>query len=146
MWCCHIVVDVLAYMAKERGGWEADLLDRGRGKQTYIAADVGGAQGNRPAVDAGGRETDLLLCTGLGDLVGRLAGGVMAWWVGLVGRLVGGECSGGQADVRGQRPSREELEAELNSTKKQNQILEDRMGAIQDENNQLKGRIGSVES
>ncbi|KAL2904098.1 Laminin subunit gamma-1, partial [Bienertia sinuspersici] len=50
------------------------------------------------------------------------------------------------ADLRGQRPSREELEAELNSTKKQNQILEDRMEAIQDENNQLKGRIGSVES
>ncbi|KAL2942277.1 Lebercilin-like protein [Bienertia sinuspersici] len=49
-------------------------------------------------------------------------------------------------DLRGQRPSREELEAELNSTKKQNQILEDRMEAIQDENNQLKGRIGSVES
>ncbi|KAL2931885.1 Lebercilin-like protein, partial [Bienertia sinuspersici] len=45
------------------------------------------------------------------------------------------------ADLRGQRPSREELEAELNSTKKQNQILEDRMEAIQDENNQLKGRI-----
>ncbi|KAL2894575.1 Laminin subunit gamma-1 [Bienertia sinuspersici] len=50
------------------------------------------------------------------------------------------------ADLRGQRPSREELEAELNSTKKQNQILEDQMEAIQDENNQLKGRIGSVES
>ncbi|KAL2942919.1 Lebercilin-like protein [Bienertia sinuspersici] len=50
------------------------------------------------------------------------------------------------ADLRGQRPSREVLEAELNSTKKQNQILEDRMEAIQDENNQLKGRIGSVES
>ncbi|KAL2938339.1 Coiled-coil domain-containing protein 9B [Bienertia sinuspersici] len=50
------------------------------------------------------------------------------------------------ADLRGQRPSREELEAELNSTKKQNQILEDRMEAIQDENNQLKSRIGSVES
>ncbi|KAL2943709.1 GTPase Obg [Bienertia sinuspersici] len=50
------------------------------------------------------------------------------------------------ADLRGQRPSREELEAELNSTKKQNQILKDRMEAIQDENNQLKGRIGSVES
>ncbi|KAL2899173.1 Lebercilin-like protein [Bienertia sinuspersici] len=50
------------------------------------------------------------------------------------------------AYLRGQRPSREELEAELNSTKKQNQILEDRMEAIQDENNQLKGRIGSVES
>ncbi|KAL2924861.1 hypothetical protein RDABS01_006443, partial [Bienertia sinuspersici] len=81
-------------------------------------------------------------------LVGRLAGvGV------LVGRLAGGGCSGGQlgrrwiaqkvfnsklrdrvvgfgggmkvADLRGQRPSREELEAELNSTKKQNQILQD---------------------
>ncbi|KAL2933411.1 Proteasome subunit alpha 2 [Bienertia sinuspersici] len=50
------------------------------------------------------------------------------------------------ADLRGQRPSREELEAELNSTKKKKQILEDRMGAIQDENNQLKGRISSVES
>ncbi|KAL2923707.1 ATP-dependent zinc metalloprotease FtsH [Bienertia sinuspersici] len=45
------------------------------------------------------------------------------------------------ADLRGKRPSREELEAELNSTKKQNQILKDRMGEIQDKNNQLKGRM-----
>ncbi|KAL2894842.1 Lebercilin-like protein [Bienertia sinuspersici] len=49
-------------------------------------------------------------------------------------------------DLRGQRQSREELEAELNFTKKQIQILEDRMDAIQDENNQPNSRIGSVES
>ncbi|KAL2922262.1 Adaptive-response sensory-kinase SasA, partial [Bienertia sinuspersici] len=42
------------------------------------------------------------------------------------------------ADLRGQRPCREELEAELNSTKKPNQILEDRMGAIQDEETNLR--------
>ncbi|KAL2906005.1 Autophagy-related protein 11, partial [Bienertia sinuspersici] len=41
---------------------------------------------------------------------------------------------------------REELEVELNTTKKQNQVLESRVEALQVENNDLKGRVGSVEA
>lgn len=49
-------------------------------------------------------------------------------------------------DIRGPQPSREELEAELNNTKKQNQALINHMEAMQDENKELKGRVGSVEA
>ncbi|KAL2894879.1 Peroxidase 24 [Bienertia sinuspersici] len=49
-------------------------------------------------------------------------------------------------DIKGPQPSREELEVELNTTKKQNQVLESRVEALQAENNDLKGRVGSVEA
>lgn len=49
-------------------------------------------------------------------------------------------------DIRGPQPSREELEAELNTTKKQNQALVSHMEAMQDENKELKGHVGSVET
>ncbi|KAL2926072.1 Lebercilin-like protein, partial [Bienertia sinuspersici] len=39
----------------------------------------------------------IVLHEGVGVLVGRDGRGVMAWWVGFVGRLVGVGCSGGQA-------------------------------------------------
>ncbi|KAL2934379.1 Autophagy-related protein 11 [Bienertia sinuspersici] len=39
----------------------------------------------------------------------------------------------------------EELEVELNTTKKRNQVLESRVEALQVENNDLKGRVGPVE-
>ncbi|KAL2929406.1 Glycerol-1-phosphate dehydrogenase [NAD(P)+] [Bienertia sinuspersici] len=49
-------------------------------------------------------------------------------------------------DIKGPQPSREELEVELDTTKKQNQVLESRVEALQAENNDLKGRVGSVEA
>ncbi|KAL2943429.1 Autophagy-related protein 11, partial [Bienertia sinuspersici] len=49
-------------------------------------------------------------------------------------------------DIKGPQPSREELEVELNTTKKHNQVLESRVEALQVENNDLKGRVGSVEA
>ncbi|KAL2893032.1 Myocilin, partial [Bienertia sinuspersici] len=49
-------------------------------------------------------------------------------------------------DIKGPQPSREELEVELNTMKKQNQVLESRVEALQAENNDLKGRVGSVEA
>ncbi|KAL2933822.1 Myocilin [Bienertia sinuspersici] len=49
-------------------------------------------------------------------------------------------------DIKGPQPSREELEVELNTTKKQNQVLESRVEALQAENNNLKGRVGSIEA
>ncbi|KAL2941962.1 RNA polymerase II subunit B1 CTD phosphatase Rpap2 [Bienertia sinuspersici] len=49
-------------------------------------------------------------------------------------------------DIKGPQPSREELEVELNTTKKQNQVLESRVETLQAENNDLKGRVGSVEA
>ncbi|KAL2932519.1 Methylthioribulose-1-phosphate dehydratase, partial [Bienertia sinuspersici] len=49
-------------------------------------------------------------------------------------------------DIKGPQPSREELEVELNTTKKQNQVLESHVEALQVENDDLKGRVGSVEA
>lgn len=49
-------------------------------------------------------------------------------------------------DIRGPQPSREELEVELNATKKQNQVLASRIETMNDENNELKGRVDSVEA
>ncbi|XP_021758008.1 uncharacterized protein LOC110723041 isoform X2 [Chenopodium quinoa] len=49
-------------------------------------------------------------------------------------------------DIQGPQPSREELQVELNASKKQNQVLINRVEQVQEENNELKGRIGSVES
>ncbi|KAL2896853.1 Maternal DNA replication licensing factor mcm6 [Bienertia sinuspersici] len=41
-------------------------------------------------------------------------------------------------DIKGPQPSRDELEVELNTTKKQNQVLESRVEALQVENNDLR--------
>ncbi|KAL2895049.1 Ribosomal RNA large subunit methyltransferase G, partial [Bienertia sinuspersici] len=49
-------------------------------------------------------------------------------------------------DIKGPQLRREELEVEVNTTKKQNQVLESRIEALQAENNDLKGRVGSVEA
>ncbi|XP_021753765.1 uncharacterized protein LOC110719160 isoform X2 [Chenopodium quinoa] len=49
-------------------------------------------------------------------------------------------------DIQGPQPSREELQVELNASKKQNQVLINRVEQVQEENNELKGCIGSVES
>ncbi|KAL2894504.1 Mitochondrial distribution and morphology protein 34, partial [Bienertia sinuspersici] len=49
-------------------------------------------------------------------------------------------------DIKGPQPSRDELEVELNTTKKQNQVLESRVEALEVENNDLKDRVGSVEA
>ncbi|KAL2935404.1 UDP-N-acetylglucosamine--N-acetylmuramyl-(pentapeptide) pyrophosphoryl-undecaprenol N-acetylglucosamine transferase [Bienertia sinuspersici] len=49
-------------------------------------------------------------------------------------------------DIKGPQPSREELEVELNTTKKQNQVLESRVEALQGKNDDLKGRVGSIEA
>ncbi|KAL2930066.1 Structural maintenance of chromosomes protein 4 [Bienertia sinuspersici] len=49
-------------------------------------------------------------------------------------------------DIKGPQPSREELEVELNTTKKQNQVLESRVEALEVENNDVKDRVGSVEA
>ncbi|KAL2922970.1 HEAT repeat-containing protein 1-like protein [Bienertia sinuspersici] len=49
-------------------------------------------------------------------------------------------------DIKGPQPSREELEVELNTTKKQNQVLESCVKALQVENNDLKGLVGYVDA
>ncbi|CAH9116883.1 unnamed protein product [Cuscuta europaea] len=48
-------------------------------------------------------------------------------------------------DITRSQPSREELQAELNSAKQQNQLMANRMETIQEENNELKGRVGAIQ-